>query len=63
MLSATPVNTSLIDLRNQIYLMTERREDSDFRQGAWAWATSADVMGDAQRQFKQVGVRERQGAA
>ena len=27
MLSATPVNTSLIDLRNQVYLMTERRED------------------------------------
>ena len=27
MLSATPVNTSLIDLRNQIYLMTEKRED------------------------------------
>ena len=26
MLSATPVNTSLIDLRNQIYLMTEKRE-------------------------------------
>ena len=28
MMSATPVNTSLIDLRNQIYLMTEGREDS-----------------------------------
>ncbi|MCY3550431.1 MAG: helicase-related protein [Candidatus Poribacteria bacterium] len=27
MLSATPVNTSLADLRNQIYLMTEKRED------------------------------------
>ena len=27
MLSATPVNTSLIDLRNQIYLMTEKREN------------------------------------
>ena len=27
MLSATPVNTSLTDLRNQIYLMTEKRED------------------------------------
>ena len=27
MLSATPVNTSLIDLRNQIHLMTEKRED------------------------------------
>ena len=28
MLSATPVNTSLRDLRNQIYLMTEKREDA-----------------------------------
>ena len=28
MLSATPVNTSLIDLRNQIYLMTENRADT-----------------------------------
>ncbi|SAY39349.1 SNF2-related protein, partial [Candidatus Synechococcus spongiarum] len=28
MLSATPVNTSLIDLRNQIYLMTEGRENA-----------------------------------
>ena len=27
MLSATPVNTSLIDLRNQIYLMTEKRDN------------------------------------
>ena len=27
MLSATPVNTSLTDLRNQIYLMTAKRED------------------------------------
>ena len=27
MLSATPVNTSLIDLRNQIHIMTEKRED------------------------------------
>ena len=28
MLSATPVNTSLRDLRNQIYLMTEKRENA-----------------------------------
>ena len=28
MLSATPVNTSLRDLRNQIYLMTEKRRDA-----------------------------------
>ena len=31
MLSATPVNTSLRDLRNQIYVMTEKRQDA-FRQ-------------------------------
>ena len=28
MLSATPINTSLKDLRNQVYLMTEGRQDS-----------------------------------
>ena len=28
MLSATPVNTSLRDLRNQVYLMTEKRRDA-----------------------------------
>lgn len=28
MLSATPVNTSLRDLRNQVYLLTERRDDA-----------------------------------
>ena len=28
MLSATPVNISLIDLRNQIYLMTKKRDDT-----------------------------------
>ena len=39
MLSATPVNTSLIDLRNQIYLMTEKRQDS-FRE-SWVSLISA----------------------
>ncbi len=51
MLSATPVNTSLIDLRNQIYLMTERREDS-FRQSLGV-GNVGRVMGDAQRQFSK----------
>ena len=50
MLSATPVNTSLLDLRNQIYLMTEGRES--------AFADSLGVrsirntMAAAQREFK-----------
>ena len=50
MLSATPVNTSLVDLRNQIFLMTEGRED--------AFQESLDIgnigtlMATAQRQFK-----------
>ena len=50
MLSATPVNTSLLDLRNQIYLMTGGRES--------AFADSLGVrsirntMAAAQREFK-----------
>ena len=51
MLSATPVNTSLIDLRNQIYLMTEGREGS-FR-GSLGVGNIGNVMGAAQRQFKE----------
>ena len=43
MLSATPVNTSLIDLRNQIYLMTEGREGS-FR-GSLGVGNIGNVMG------------------
>ena len=51
MLSATPVNTSLIDLRNQIYLMTEGREA--------AFSQSLNVpnihstMREAQQAFKE----------
>ena len=48
MLSATPVNTSLRDLRNQIYLMTEKQEDAfshdlgvDSIQGLFARAQKA----------------------
>ena len=51
MLSATPVNTSLIDLRNQIHLMTEGRE-SDFR-GSLGVGNIGNVMRAAQRQFKE----------
>ena len=51
MLSATPVNTSLIDLRNQLYLMTEGREDA-FRQSLGV-GNIRTLMAAAQRQFKQ----------
>ena len=51
MLSATPVNTSLIDLRNQIYLMTEGREDG-FRESLGVGSIRS-VMATAQRQFKE----------
>ena len=51
MLSATPVNTSLIDLRNQIHLMTEGRE-SDYR-GSLGVGNIGNVMRAAQKQFKE----------
>ena len=51
MLSATPVNTSLVDLRNQIYLMTEKREDA-FRQTLGVGNIRA-LMSAAQKQFKE----------
>ena len=51
MLSATPVNTSLIDLRNQIYLMTEGREGA-FRESLGV-GSIRNVMAAAQRVFKQ----------
>ena len=50
MLSATPVNTSLLDLRNQIYLMTEKREDV-FRDSLGISDIRA-VLGQAQKAFK-----------
>ena len=50
MLSATPVNTSLLDLRNQIYLMTEKREDV-FRNSLEISDIRA-VLGQAQKAFK-----------
>ena len=49
MLSATPVNTGLRDLRNQIYLMTEKRPDA-FRD-ALGIGDIQNLFGVAQRQF------------
>lgn len=51
MLSATPVNTSLIDLRNQIYLMTERREDV-FRKSLGI-SNIGSLLRQAQKEFKK----------
>ena len=51
MLSATPVNTSLIDLRNQIYLMTEKREDV-FRDSLGI-GNIGSLLRQAQRAFKK----------
>ena len=50
MLSATPVNTSLIDLRNQIYLMTEKR-DNVF-QDSLGIGNIGELLKQAQREFK-----------
>ena len=49
MLSATPVNTSLRDLRNQIYLMTEKRRDA-FREDLGI-DNIESMLGVAQRDF------------
>ena len=51
LLSATPVNTSLVDLRNQIYLMTEKREDA-FQQSLGVGSIRS-VMAAAQKQFRE----------
>lgn len=51
MLSATPVNTSLRDLRNQIYLMTEKREAA-FRK-TLGIGDIRSMFGVAQREFQQ----------
>ena len=51
MLSATPVNTSLRDLRNQIYLMTEKRQDA-FRESLGI-GNIQSMFGVAQRAFLQ----------
>ena len=51
MLSATPVNTSLRDLRNQTYLMTEKQQDA-FRE-ALNIGDIENLFGIAQREFQQ----------
>ncbi len=51
MLSATPVNTSLIDLRNQVHLMTER-DEGHFRESLNVGHVG-NVMATAQREFRQ----------
>ena len=51
MLSATPVNTSLLDLRNQIYLMTSGRTDT-FRDKLGI-GNIATLLNAAQRKFKK----------
>ena len=58
MLSATPVNTSLIDLRNQIYLMTEKREDV-FSESLGI-GHIGNLLGQAQKQFKLWETKARQ---
>ena len=51
MLSATPVNTSLIDLRNQVHLMTEKNE-AHFRDSLGV-GNIGNLMAVAQREFRQ----------
>ena len=49
MLSATPVNTNLKDLRNQIYFATEKKDDA-FKD-SMGISNLKDVISDAQRRF------------
>lgn len=51
MLSATPVNTSLRDLRNQIYLMTEKQQDA-FRESIGV-SNIGEVFRKAQGEFQK----------
>ena len=50
MLSATPVNTSLRDLRNQIYLMTEKNEDAFRKLGV---GSIQSIFARAQKEFQK----------
>ena len=61
MLSATPVNTSLRDLRNQIYLMTEKRQDA-FKD-ALGIGSIQTVFGAAEKEFLQWESKRRSGAS
>lgn len=60
MLSATPVNTSLRDMRNQIYLMTEKRRDA-FRETLGIGDIQA-LFGKAQKEFQQWETQRQSGA-
>ena len=60
MLSATPVNTSLRDLRNQIYLMTEKRHDAFL--DALGIGDIQNLFGVAQRRFLEWETKRRAGA-
>ena len=61
MLSATPVNTSLRDLRNQVYLMTEKRRDA-FRETLGIGDIQA-LFGNAQKEFQKWEARRRESGA
>ena len=52
MLSATPVNTSLLDLRNQIYLMTETEGREEAFENSLGVRSIRNTMAAAQREFK-----------
>ena len=60
MLSATPVNTSLRDLRNQIYLMTEKREEAFRELGV---GTIQSIFARAQKEFQKWEKRFSDGGA
>ena len=60
MLSATPVNISLVDLRNQINLMTAGSDDA-FRESLGI-GSIRNVLGAAQRQFKNWELAQTSGA-
>lgn len=59
MLSATPVNTSLRDLRNQIYLMTEKQKNAFCE--TLKIADIQSVFAVAQRKFQQWETAKRMG--
>ena len=61
MLSATPVNTSLRDLRNQIYLMAEKRQDA-FKD-ALGIGDIQTMFGAAEKQFLQWELKRRRKPA
>ena len=60
MLSATPVNTSLRDLRNQIYLMTQKDEDAFQELGV---GSIQSIFARAQKEFQKWEKRFSDGGA